>query len=42
MYYGAGYLDLKEVFSIGGVMVVVNALLWGVAGSIWWKICGFY
>ena len=42
VYYGAGYLDLKEVFSIGGIMVVVNALLWGVAGSIWWKICGFY
>lgn len=42
VYYGAGYLDLKEVFSIGGIMVVINALIWGVAGSIWWKICGFY
>jgi DASS family divalent anion:Na+ symporter len=42
VYYGAGYVSLQEVFSIGGVMVVVNALLWAVAGSIWWKLCGFY
>lgn len=42
VYYGAGYLNLQEVFSIGGIMVVFNALLWAVAGSIWWKIVGFY
>ncbi len=42
VYYGAGYLSLQEVFSVGGVMVVVNALLWGLTGAVWWKICGFY
>lgn len=42
VYYGAGYLNLQEVFSVGGIMVVVNALLWGCAGAVWWKICGFY
>jgi DASS family divalent anion:Na+ symporter len=42
VYYGAGYVSLQEVFSIGGIMVVVNALIWALAGSVWWKLCGFF
>ena len=42
VYYGAGFVTLKEVFSIGGIMAVVNILIWAVAGSIWWKVCGFF
>ena len=42
VYYGAGFVTLKEVFSIGGIMAFVNILIWAVAGSIWWKVCGFY
>ena len=37
----AGYLTLKEVFSYGALMAVVNLLLWGVVGGAWWKFLGF-
>jgi DASS family divalent anion:Na+ symporter len=42
VYYGAGYLSLKEVFSTGFLMMVVNLLIWGVVGGAWWKVIGFY
>jgi DASS family divalent anion:Na+ symporter len=38
----AGYLTLKEVFSYGALMSVVNLLLWGVVGGAWWKFMGFF
>ena len=37
-----GYLTLKEVFSYGALMGVVNLLLWGVVGGAWWKALGFF
>ncbi|KAL4428826.1 hypothetical protein ABPG77_005264 [Micractinium sp. CCAP 211/92] len=42
VYYGAGYLTLKEVFTFGALMSVVNLGLWGVLGSIVWKALGFF
>eukprot|EP00891_Asterochloris_glomerata_P005359 jgi/Astpho2/5359/Aster-05904 len=42
VYYGAGYLSLKEVFSVGALMAVVNLLIWGVVGGLWWKVIGLY
>lgn len=42
VYYGAGYLTLKEVFSYGALMAVVNLLIWGVVGGAWWKFMGFF
>lgn len=36
----AGYLTLSEVFSYGGLMGVVNLLLWAVVGGVWWKFLG--
>ncbi|GAB4815894.1 hypothetical protein N2152v2_002940 [Parachlorella kessleri] len=41
VYYGSGYLTLKEVFSYGALMAVVNLLLWGVVGGAWWRFLGF-
>ncbi|EFN55902.1 hypothetical protein CHLNCDRAFT_56149 [Chlorella variabilis] len=42
VYYGAGYLTLKEVFSYGALMSVVNLTLWGVVGGAWWKVLGLF
>ncbi len=42
VYYGAGYLSLTEIFSMGAFMAVVNTLIWGVVGSVWWKFLGLY
>lgn len=40
VYYGAGYLTLKEVFSFGALMGAINLVLWALIGSVWWKVVG--
>ncbi|KAL9263177.1 Dicarboxylate transporter 2.1, chloroplastic-like protein [Drosera capensis] len=42
VYYGAGYVDLPDVFKLGFVMALVNAAIWAVVGGFWWKILGLY
>lgn len=42
VYYGAGYVSLASVFKFGALMAVVNTLIWGVVGSLWWKFIGLY
>ncbi|KAK6916150.1 Solute carrier family 13 [Dillenia turbinata] len=42
VYYGAGYIDLPDVFKMGFIMALVNALIWAVVGSFWWKFLGLY
>ncbi|KAL8521149.1 hypothetical protein ACS0TY_011628 [Phlomoides rotata] len=42
VYYGAGYIDLPDVFKFGFIMAVVNAVIWGVVGGFWWKFLGLY
>ena len=42
VYYGAGFLDLQQVFKMGGVLSVVNLAVWIVVGGIYWKIIGLY
>ncbi|KAJ7946195.1 Dicarboxylate transporter 2.1, chloroplastic [Quillaja saponaria] len=42
VYYGAGYVDLPDIFKMGFVMAFINAGIWGVVGSFWWKFLGLY
>ena len=42
VYIGAGYLNLKEMFSTGALMAVVNLTIWGSVGAVWWKVIGLY
>ncbi|KAM1794055.1 hypothetical protein ACFX11_034574 [Malus domestica] len=42
VYYGAGYVDLPDVFKVGFVMALVNAVIWAIVGSFWWKFLGLY
>ncbi|KAK4802565.1 hypothetical protein SAY86_000768 [Trapa natans] len=42
VYYGAGYINLPDVFKIGFVMALVNLTIWGVVGAFWWKFLGLY
>ncbi|KAL9321378.1 hypothetical protein ACSQ67_013217 [Phaseolus vulgaris] len=42
VYYGAGYVDLPDIFKVGFIMAVVNAIIWGGVGSLWWKFLGLY
>ena len=40
--FAAGYVDLPDVFKIGFVMATINAIIWGVVGTFWWKFLGLY
>ncbi|XP_076920748.1 dicarboxylate transporter 2.1, chloroplastic-like [Bidens hawaiensis] len=42
VYFGAGYVDLPDIFRIGFIMACVNALIWTVVGGFWWKVLGLY
>ncbi|KAG5254246.1 oxoglutarate-malate-translocase family protein [Salix suchowensis] len=42
VYYGAGYMNLPDVFKLGFVMALLNAIIWGVTGTFWWKFLGLY
>nr|XP_043626508.1 dicarboxylate transporter 2.1, chloroplastic-like [Erigeron canadensis]XP_043626509.1 dicarboxylate transporter 2.1, chloroplastic-like [Erigeron canadensis]XP_043626510.1 dicarboxylate transporter 2.1, chloroplastic-like [Erigeron canadensis]XP_043626511.1 dicarboxylate transporter 2.1, chloroplastic-like [Erigeron canadensis] len=42
VFFGAGYVDLPDVFKIGFVMACVNVLIWTIVGSLWWKFLGLY
>lgn len=40
VYFGAGYVTLKEWWSLGAILSVVYLLVWGVIGTAWWKVLG--
>ncbi|KAI4296403.1 hypothetical protein L6164_036364 [Bauhinia variegata] len=42
VYYGAGYVELPDIFKMGLVMALINVTIWGVVGSFWWKFLGLY
>ncbi|XP_014519132.1 dicarboxylate transporter 2.1, chloroplastic [Vigna radiata var. radiata] len=42
VYYGAGYVDLPDIFKMGFIMAVINSIIWGGVGSLWWKFLGLY
>ncbi|KAH6767007.1 GTP cyclohydrolase II [Perilla frutescens var. hirtella] len=33
VYFGAGYMELQDVFKFGFIMAVVNLVIWGVVGT---------
>jgi DASS family divalent anion:Na+ symporter len=40
--YGSGYTTLGEWWKAGFVMSVVLLLVWGVVGSLWWSVLGYW
>ncbi|KAJ8479974.1 hypothetical protein OPV22_023701 [Ensete ventricosum] len=42
VYYGAGYVELADVFRLGFIVALINALVWGVVGTFWWKFLRLY
>ncbi|KAL5200961.1 hypothetical protein ABZP36_035315 [Zizania latifolia] len=42
VYFGAGYLELPDVFTMGFVTALINVLIWAVVGTFWWKLLGLY
>ena len=42
IYFGANYVSQREWWRIGFATSVVNVLVWGVFGPIWWKLLGWW
>ncbi|KAL3693785.1 hypothetical protein R1sor_007436 [Riccia sorocarpa] len=42
VYFGAGFVDLPDVFKLGAIMGTWNILVWTVVGGFWWKFLGLY
>ncbi|XP_059307444.1 dicarboxylate transporter 2.1, chloroplastic-like [Lycium ferocissimum] len=42
VYYGAGYVELRDVFKLGIIIALINIFIWGLVGAGWWKILGLY
>lgn len=42
VYYGAGYVELPEIFRTGFICAVCNCIIWAVVGLGWWKFLGLY
>ena len=40
VYYGSGYISLKDVFRCGACVAVANAAVWSGIGFLWWKCIG--
>jgi len=40
--FGSGYVPLGEWWKMGFIMSVVNITVWSVAGSLWWKVLGYW
>ncbi|KAL8472174.1 hypothetical protein ACS0TY_028774 [Phlomoides rotata] len=42
VYYGAGFVNLRDVFTVGFAMALFNIIVWALTGAAWWKIIGLY
>eukprot|EP00897_Mesotaenium_endlicherianum_P008240 jgi/Mesen1/7444/ME000389S06784 len=42
VYFGAGYVDLPDVFRLGAITAAVNIAIWLLTGAAWWKVLGIY
>jgi len=40
--FNSGYTTLREWWTIGAIMSVVNLVIWIGSGLIWWKVLGYY
>uniref|UniRef100_A0A251S6G8 Putative sodium/sulfate symporter n=1 Tax=Helianthus annuus TaxID=4232 RepID=A0A251S6G8_HELAN len=42
IYYGVGYVKLRDFFKLGILMAFINMTICGLIGALWWKIIGLY
>ncbi|VFQ88069.1 unnamed protein product [Cuscuta campestris] len=42
VYFGGGFVELRDAFKLGIIMAVINIVIWGLVGAAWWKILGLY
>ncbi len=42
IYFGSGYIDVKDWWRIGFILSIVNLIIWMGLGSLWWKFLGLW
>lgn len=42
VYFGTNYVTTSEWWKMGFIVSVVNLLIWGFLGGMWWKILGYW
>ncbi len=42
IFYGAGYMNTKTWWKLGGLCSLLYIVVWVVSGSAWWKVLGLY
>ena len=42
VYYGVGFMSLREVFKIGAIFGLFNLIIWLGIGLPWWKVLGWW
>lgn len=42
VYFGTNYVTISEWWRIGFIVSIVNVLIWGSVGGLWWKVLGYW
>lgn len=42
VYFGTKYVTTSEWWIMGFIVSVVNLVIWGVVGGVWWKVLGYW
>jgi DASS family divalent anion:Na+ symporter len=42
VFYESHYLSTKEWWQMGGIVSIINVLIWTVVGALWWKVLGWW
>jgi divalent anion:Na+ symporter, DASS family len=42
IFFGAGYMNTKTWWKLGGIMSLLYIAVWTIAGGAWWKVLGLY
>lgn len=42
IYFGSGFLTIKEWWKLGAVAGICNFVIWLVIGGLWWKVLGLW
>lgn len=42
VYFGAGYISLRDWWVLGAILSVMYLSIWGVVGTAWWKVLGIW
>ena len=42
VYFGTNYVTTAEWFRVGFIVSIVNLIIWGSVGALWWKVLGYW